>query len=340
MSKTSITVTWPAVPGATKYAVKRNGLAVTSTVQPSVHGLQVGPADVITVTATVPTPPPPPDPTPAPATTGTGLGLLMYRGALNVCSHLTDGTYDLVIGSWGDPVLPTCSGERYAYTVLKGTPGASDPGYVVLDPANPAAYLYAANTLPAGVRLFLDNALYTAPGLFAVLQIIYPALKQQGRGLCVNAGAYIADDVRSNDGTLWQLWAKQLVAVADRIMLEHSQMVYLSATTTPAGNGEQPRVRGTGWWQQWDAYQNCPAACVDPTTGLSKYVGIAYGSIANAIYSRASTLIAPQSKGAVVIYNTGDGNTQPAQTDPYDPAWTAPAPRPTVNPVAGTATLT
>ncbi len=259
----------------------------------------------------------------------------MYRGALDTCSHLTDRTYDLVIGSWGDQELPKIAAvgtEAYAYTVLKGTPGSDTPGYVVLDPANPQAYITACAALPRGVRAFLDNCNYGMPGLLAALQIVYPALKAQGRGLCVNAGRpYVAgeDLAAYYGGALWAQWAAQLVPVADRIMLEHWQAVYLNAATTPSGNGETLRPRGTSSWvQYWDQWQLVPKACA------GKFVGITYAGavgLANAIYGRAS-LLTSGAWGAF-IYSTGDGDNT-GTTDPYDPAWAKTNPVPVVNPVA------
>lgn len=266
-------------------------------------------------------PEPPPVVTPS-AQTGTGLGLLMYRGALNICSHLTDGTYDLVIGSWGDPVLPSCSGEQYAYTVTAGTPGADPTFYTVLDPANPAAYLAKTATLPPGVGVFLDNGLYAIPGLLTALQTVSVGLKAQGRRICVNAGAFVSGDPRSDTGELWAIWAKQLVPYVDRIFCENWQQM---AGGTMAG---QPRPRGTDLpWKHWDTWQLCVPAC------QGKFVGMTYaetGGLANAVYGRASQMVAG---AGAFIYNTGRGGNT-GTTDPYDPVWTKVSVSPSVNPVA------
>ncbi len=263
-------------------------------------------------------------------TSGTGLGVLMYRGQLAACSHLKDGTYEVVIGSWGDPALTTAVGERYAYTAVANT--GADPNAVWLDPTDPSGFLTHTASLPQGVGVFLDNTLASTPGMLAALQTVSTGLKAQGRKLCVNAGAYV-EGPTNNDGTAWAAWATQLVPVADRIMLEHWQSVYLTATTSTPGNGETLRSRGGTAAQQWDAWQKVPAAC------HGKFVGITYagnGGLPNAIYGRASLLLS--GAPGVFIYNNGDGNDT-GYTDPYDVAWVGQTPQPIVDPVAVKASL-
>lgn len=267
-----------------------------------------------------------PDTDPDP-TTATGVGLLMYHGLLSSMSHLTDGTYDLVIAAWEDQAtLATVSGEAYAYTVNAGTPGADPDEFTVLDPDDPTAYLALVSTLPAGVGVFLDNTLSTIDGLLEALAVVKAGLVVQGRKICVNAGSFVDGDSGSDTGTLWQAWAADLVPVTDRILLEHWQQV--------PSLSEQLRTRGTShFYEHWDTWQDSPAAAE------GKFVGLTYDTLEKAIYCRASMLTAPGASGTdVFIFNNGDGETT-GTTDAYDEAWATLTPDAVVDPVAGTATL-
>lgn len=63
MARTQINLSWPAVAGASGYAVARNGTVVTNTkTATSVKGLTIANGDTITVTAQTAPPPPPPSP--------------------------------------------------------------------------------------------------------------------------------------------------------------------------------------------------------------------------------------------------------------------------------------
>src|SRR5690349_9951163 len=87
-------------------------------------------------------PAPAPTPTPPPPATAGGVGLVQEGGSLSSCSHLTDGTYAVVVGDWDEAdLLAKVSGDGYVYTVTKWT--APTWPYVALDTANPQAYVDA-----------------------------------------------------------------------------------------------------------------------------------------------------------------------------------------------------
>jgi hypothetical protein len=67
VTKVSIALSWPPVPGTQKYNISVDGKIVTSSVPPTVHGLSVAAGDTVSVAA-VPIPTPPPTPPTPPAT--------------------------------------------------------------------------------------------------------------------------------------------------------------------------------------------------------------------------------------------------------------------------------
>lgn len=143
MSKTAITVTWPAVPGATKYAVARNGKPVTSTVQPSVHGLQVVNGDTVTVTPTVPAPIPVPTPPPPPAS-----GLVDDMRASRMTSLTGQmvaipGAIDTVVDHNGVPLGSGWTTRRsQAPVIWDELQFVDDDITLIVDPAHGPMYRY------------------------------------------------------------------------------------------------------------------------------------------------------------------------------------------------------
>jgi len=62
--RTSVTISFPPVPGATLYSLALNGKTVSSSVNPTFKGLTVGSgANTVVITATVPVSPVTPPPT-------------------------------------------------------------------------------------------------------------------------------------------------------------------------------------------------------------------------------------------------------------------------------------
>lgn len=278
-------------------------------------------------------PAPTPDQTTAPA--AGGVGLYQLGGSLAGCSHLHDDTYSLLIGDWADAaLLASCAAaEKYVYTVTTSgvTPGTENE-YVILGTASssipnsltPAAYAQKCVSLvkanPGLNGIFVDNLLSNIPGILDALQAVSAVFRQNGVRWCANVGGYIAGNPGSDDGTLWQSWAKQAAPYLDRLMLENWQ----EAPST--GN---VRLRGNEWYNHWDSWQNSPA--VAP----GKFLGVSYGPAAHGVYGRASMLTAPGADpGNVFCWNVSNGSG-----DPYDTVWTTKTPHPVVDPVAGTASL-
>jgi hypothetical protein len=285
-----------------------------------------------TYTDTLPAPTPPPPPS---GNVVGQLGLYQLGGSLQSCSHLTDGTYAVVIGDWDDaPLLETCSGEKYAYTVSSA--GVNDPSeFVILDSTGtypnsltPAEYIAKVVAYCKQYNLtgtFLDNCDSSVPNLVSDVTAVVEGLHANGLKFAVNAGSYISGNDGSDTGALWIAWAQQLDKIGvDRIMLENWQY---AATY---GNGVV-RVYGDEWYQYWQLWQDCVAAVPN------KIVAVMYGGTAetNGVYGRASMLVAPGvTDESTYVYNASNSDS-----DPYNEAWTKSDPDPQVNSTAGTATL-
>ena len=241
-----------------------------------------------------------------PATTAGGVGISQLGGTLAGMSHLTDGTYQLVIGDQADAaLLKTLSPLGFAYFNSVDWNG------------NPQGLLAAIRA--TGCPAFLDNVDANAPGMLAFIQQL--GLRSLGIPAIANAFDYVGGDPNSDNGVRWCAWAAQLAPYVTHTMCEYFQQL--------AGGPNITELRtDASYWAGW---QKCVAA-VRP----AHFVGITYGPTANAIYGRASMLLAPGAAAGDVFL----GHAWPGQQDPYDPAWTLAAPtNVTMDSAAGTATL-
>lgn len=313
----SSTVGWDKVLGATGYDVKRNGKTVTQTrTALTAKGLTLSSGDRVEVVArpygqvqaTVvtwaePAGPPPPQ-------TGSGIGLDQLGGSLAGCSHLTDRTYEAVTGSWDELDL-------LAQTTAAGTLGFGyqDGPAWVNDPNGLVALVKAAHAQHGFAGVFFDEVDANTPGMLAFIRNVCPALKVAGIETIANASAS-----PSNDGQLWIDWAKQLAGYPTRIMLEYAQQFGHPPDET------ELRTTASGW----AGWQRCVAA-VRPSAAA----WLSYGTDQRLIYCRASMLTAPGFQAGDIFM----GHRWPDHADPYSPAWCKSNPQPTVNAVAGTATL-
>lgn len=276
------------------------------------------------VAALTPAPPVPP-----PVTTGTGIGLLRYGGSLSGTSHLTDGTYELVVASWTDrPILATCSGVSFAYQ-------ATD-NLNLADPSGEAATVIAGLRQYPGVDgLFLDNVNVNNAAVLPFVKVFGPLVKQAGFRVMFNASGF-GGQGSSDDGTADLAWFLQVGPYATHLMSEYFQQ----------GRGGplqyDLRLRGSATYADyWDGWQKLPAAAHQ--AGCA-FCGLTIGRQGSAdsdmIYGRASMLTAADHRAGDVFFGGGvvssSGNYL---ADPYDSVWTAKPVAPAVDPVAGTATL-
>lgn len=266
-----------------------------------------------------------------------GLALIQYGNSLDACTHLTDATYDVVVGSWSKAAkLATCHGESYAYTVTTaGVDPAKASEYVILDPTgtsgltgalSPGAYVAKCAALKANHPgldgIFLDNTEQQVHGLQQAIPAVSKGLAAHGLKWCANAGWYVAGNVKSNDGTLWREWVATIGPYFRRLVLE--RWMEASQHVPPV-----LRKRGPAWYQLWDQWQECVAAAP------GKFIGVTYGSPAWGVYGRASMLTALDANPGNCFYC----NTSPTGPDPYGQVWQAKPTAPHVDPVAGTARL-
>lgn len=260
----------------------------------------------------------------APAASG-GVGLYSLGNGPQGFTHLTDDTYSLVIGPWPSlSFLNTLAMPTMVYTVVAGTPGATDPPYTLLDPTNPAAYVAAVKAYVAGTKVgvFCDNALLEMAGLPTAIQSVGTQLRAAGIPFGINLGGYVAGNPDSDTGVLWQQRVAQVGPYCAACMLENWQQF----SGGPLQG--QPRTDANGG--NWTSWQNCPGAAVKAGTQI---VAVTYGGEPNLTYGRASLLLAPGAGSDAVFATGADTNT-----DPYDPTWTTKTPHPVVNP-DGTASL-
>lgn len=287
-------------------------------------------------------PPPPP-----PVAVGSGLALIAYGGTLPKRTHLTDGTYDVVVADWASAgLLATVSGKGYAYTV--STTGVANTGaYVILDPLGnsgltgalkPDDYIAKCAALKAahpGLHgIFLDNNVpfgkTWAPAvpeaeLVSILAHVSAGLKAHGLGWLSNTGWYISGDHGSDDGSIWRRWATEIADSFDYLLMENWQQ---ASSLTP----KVRRLRGTdAWYKHWDDFQKCVAAVPGKFMGASYEWG---GDLMFGTYGRASMLLAPGADPRNVFFSAVD-----YLHDPYGQPWMKANPTPHVDPVAGTATL-
>ena len=254
-----------------------------------------------------------------------GIGVHRLGGSLAGTSHLS--SYSVVTGDWDDaPLLATLPGATFAYASL---PPVSGTASGEVDPADPQGFVTRALALPGKVGVFLDN---TSAALATVnlpfVTAVGAALRAHGRPFMVNAEAYGAPAFGDgNDGSADAAWFHTTGPHATHLMCE--------CWPQTSDGSDRLRLRGPEWWEQWDGWMRLPAAA---HFAGCHFVPLVYGGsvgVANAIYARASLLLAPNAKsGDTLVYCTG---SDPGGPDPWDPAWTT-AP-PTVDPVAGTASL-
>lgn len=301
---------------------------------------------------------PPPPPPPA----GTGLGLIAYGGTLKDRLHLTDGTYDVVVGTWADAaLLATVSGDGYAYTVTTaGVVPAEAYKYVILDPLGnspltgaltPDEYIKKCGDLRAahpGLNgIFLDNnvpyGLILDPPvpeaeLVPILQHVGAGLKAHGLKWLSNTGSYISRDHGSDDGSIWRDWATKIEAAFDLLLFENWQEASFYKNAAGA-YAPMRRTRGTdAWWKHWDDFQKCVGAVPGKFMGATYEFG---GDLMYGTYGRASMLTAAGADPRNIFYaskaDAGKGNGN--KSDPAGEPWMKRNPTPHVDPVAGTATL-
>lgn len=318
--------------------------------------LRTGFLDLIAARAEVgdlvaPPPVPTPIPTPPPpVAAGTGLALIAYGGTLRSMSHLTDGTYDVVVASWSDAaLLSTVSGDGFAYTVTTaGVAAANAVNYVILDPLGnsslagalkPDDYIAKCAALKAvhpGLKgIFLDNnvafgKVYNPPvptaQLVDILAHVAAGLAAHGLKWCSNTGSYVSGDHGSDDGSIWRNWAWAIEPSFDRILFENWQQA-------SAHNPPVKRLRGTdAWYKHWDDFQKCVAAVP------GKFFGASYafaGDLSFGTYGRASMLTAAGADPRNVFFS----NVNYQYSDPINQPWAKRSPDPKVDPVAGTASL-
>lgn len=290
-----------------------------------------------------------------PPTSSSGLAMVAYGGSLASKSHLKDGTYAVVVGDWRDaPLLATVSGEGYAYTVTTDGPTQANAAeFVILDPLGnsglpgaltPDKYIAKCAALKAanpGLKgIFLDNCVALGNDLPTVNQRrggvteaqFLAAIKQVSAGLAshglkwtANTGGFISGDNRSNDGSLWILWAQTIAPYFAHLVCENWQEATFHVPPVK-------RLRGTAWYQQWDGWQRCVGAVP------GKFIGITYefnGDTSYGVYGRASMLTAPGNVPGNLFFANA-GNKGP---DPFGQPWMKANPVPRVDPVSGTASL-
>jgi hypothetical protein len=276
-------------------------------------------------------------------------GLVAYAGSLRSHTHLTDGTYGVVVADWADAArLANVSGKGFAYTVTTDGPTAANHGgFTILDPLGnsswsngltPDAYIAKCAALKAahpGLHgIFLDNnEAYgkhynpTVPQseLVPILAHVSAGLKAHGLAWLSNTGSYISGDPGSDTGAVWRTWARTIAPYFEYVMLENWQH-------TPKGTTPRRRLRGTdAWYKHWDEWQKCVAAVPGKFFGVSYALG---GDLTYGTYGRASMLTAPGHDPRNVFFSALDN-----RTDPYGQPWMKRNPTPHVDPVRGTATL-
>ena len=272
--------------------------------------------------------------------------MIRLAGLLPGTSHLTDGTYAIVIGDWETAdTVATVSGQGFVYRNL------GPPGYHPIDLGNPdgfvAEVLAMKKANPGVDGIFLDNLnSWDRSTQLPFLQAVAPRLKAAGLLLMANAMANSSSmgGLDQNDGSADRAWYAEIAPYLTHIFIEYWEM-------NRDGSGKL-RHSGTASYQDnWEGWQKNPGAIHD--LGLIP-VADGYMTMANAIYQRASwLLVAPP--GAVYAHSFAS-TTVPEGPDPYNAAWMkdmgAPIDPPgsnprrfqngvvTVDPVAGTATIT
>lgn len=271
-----------------------------------------------------------------PATAGTGLGLFRLGGRLVGTSHLTDDTYELVVASWSDlPTLATCKGASFAYQALPGA-GAYNPMNIT-DPAGAATMVITGLKAHPGVEgVYVDNVnRANAAAVAAFLKVFSPAVRAAGFKLMGNVNGYLAGAGDNDNGVGDTNWIAQVGTLLDYVLEESWQQSRDGAFI--------PRLRGTDDYRKfWDQWQTVPAAA---HKAGARFCGLTAGRTAatkdaDQIYGRASLLTASDYRPGDVFFGGGLVADNYVANDPYDTAWTAAPSNPSVDPVAGTATLT
>jgi hypothetical protein len=143
--------------------------------------------------------------------------------------------------------------------------------------------------------------------MLSFLKAAYSALHSHGYYLALNAGAYVAGNASSDDGTLTVRWWKQVGRYADGLMNENYAEVPSST--------KQLRASGPAWYQEWDGWQRL----IPTAQSMGKdFIGITYQSCTDTramTYARASFLLQWNGGGSVFIYKCGS-------SDPTNRAWT------------------
>jgi hypothetical protein len=297
VTRTSVTINFPPVPGASKYSLNLNGQQVASSTIPSFRTVTLvsGSANTATITATVPVPPPPVAPSTVgellwgdhfpvatnldkmgllgvsdpsrfaaakAATTGkvlgygTGSQVQTYQTVLPVATVRTNGW--LLHDATGNEIHLTVNTDGYLANV-------ADPSYAK---AWAAAYLnFVQSNHIDGIHIdnFIIDAnnfgvtypLYDSKGNVAFpdqaswadaqiawITTVGTAFKNAGLYVLVNGAAFINGDVRSNDGSLTNLWIPRYAPYVSAVEVEY----YLQN----ANNIAQMALVGPEWWNEWD----------------------------------------------------------------------------------------
>jgi hypothetical protein len=285
-----------------------------------------------------------PAPTPAPVPPSGGrVGLYQLADSLGVQSHLLGGTYTgPIVANLDDVVLlnrATVATSKLGFVYTGAATSDSIPGSLI-DLTNPQAWLTKWLPVAAqyGVGLMIDNVQPSlGPNLLSFLKTVYPACAAKGVLLMGNVS--VSDSPLTNaasTGMAWKTNAATYGPYLDWLMLEGWQENLWPVSDTKL------RVRGTATDQQWDAWQSC----VKGAPAGKRLMLVTYGDTGSGglgvqagVYGRASALVGGLDPLDCFCYVNATGNTGGSTKDSYSPAWTVAAPKPTVDPVAGTATL-
>jgi len=157
--------------------------------------------------------------------------------------------------------------------------------------------------------------------LLALTQTVGAALRSAGLYLLVNANGYEPGQSGSDDGSRDLSWWEQLAPSVGGVMTECWQQARDGSLIL--------RLRGTDDYRKfWDQWQTAASQFHADWPGVA-FVGLTYGDDAALTYGRASLMLA-DSAGIFLGHRLDD-------TDPYGP-WISDG-YPTVDPVAGTATI-
>jgi hypothetical protein len=269
---------------------------------------------------------------PAPSASGShavafpDLGLVQYGGSLVGTTHISD--VGVVIGDFSDaPLLATLPGLSFAYTSLTPVDGSS--ASTVYDPTSPSRWvadvqkLFAAN--PGLDGIFVDNVSASSSANLSFVRTVAPQIGALSKKLMLNAEAFGAPAYgNGDDGTADVAWFAALANAAPG--------VYLMSEYWMEGRGGplvgRIRYRGSADYAcYWDGWEKLPAAA---HANGGHFVGLTYGPDDTLVYGRASELPVAQPGDIFIGHGSGDS---------WSPAWTVEPGHPSIDPVAGSASL-